>query len=157
MNDRSLWQNIKFYIATGGPVGFTPKAPGTAGTLLAIPIYLLIAPLTVFVQILIVILIIMLAIWAATEAGKVFRSHDDPRIIIDEVAGYLVTMIGIAASWPAVILGFILFRIFDITKPYPVRLIDRRWRTGVGVVMDDVAAGIYALIALRIILKFFPI
>lgn len=93
----------------------------------------------------------------AGRAEDIYGRHDDPRIVIDEVAGYAVTMIGVKPGVVVVILGFILFRAFDILKPWPCRTIDRNWSGGGGVVLDDAAAGIYAAVVLRVLIHFWPV
>jgi phosphatidylglycerophosphatase A len=92
------------------------------------------------------------AIYFAGEAEVIFGQKDPRRVVIDEIAGMLVTMLGIGLTHQALIAGFVLFRIFDITKPYPANLIDRKMKGGAGIVLDDVVAGIYANLALRAVM-----
>jgi phosphatidylglycerophosphatase A len=94
------------------------------------------------------------ACWAAGEAERIFQEQDSKRIVIDEAVGFLVTMTALPPTWPYLIGGFCLFRCFDILKPPPIRLIERKVKGGYGVVLDDVLAGIYAQISLRIIAAF---
>jgi phosphatidylglycerophosphatase A len=133
--------------------GFSPFAPGTVGTAAAIPLYLLAAKLPLPLYLLLTALFIPFSCWIAGRAQEIFGEKDPGKIVIDEVAGYLVTMAGAPVSWKGVILGFFLFRLFDITKPPPASRFDRL-KTGTGVVLDDVAAGIYSCILLHLILRY---
>jgi phosphatidylglycerophosphatase A len=90
---------------------------------------------------------------AGCQAEEIFQEKDSGKIVIDEVVGYLVTMTAVPVSWKGVVLGFILFRFFDITKIPPARFFDRRVKNGYGVVMDDVIAGLYSCILLHLILR----
>lgn len=144
------------FLSTGAYLGLAPKAPGTFGTLAGIPIYLLLSGLPVWLYIIATALIVCFSIWVASKAEKLYPGHDDGRIVIDEVDGYLATMTAIAPSVVTVILGFVLFRIFDILKPWPCRTIDERWPGGAGVVMDDVAAGIYSCAVMHLIMMIRP-
>lgn len=88
--------------------------------------------------------------WAERHFGR----KDDPRIVIDEITGYLVAMVAVGPAVSGVIIGFLLFRVFDILKPWPVGLIDKKISGGIGIVMDDVAAGIYAAVLTNILVRF---
>jgi phosphatidylglycerophosphatase A len=137
-------------LAAWGPCGYAPVAPGTFGTLGAIPLYLALSRLPNPGYVLATAALTALAIAAATRAGAYWRVVDASPIVIDEVAGYLVTMMLVPFSWQAVAAGFILFRIFDVLKPWPASAFDRV-KTGFGVVMDDVAAGVWAWLALAVL------
>jgi len=100
--------------------------------------------------------LIIIAIYLAARAEKFYGRKDDSRIVIDEVVGYLVTMTGVGLSLTGVILGFILFRTFDILKPWPVGVIDRKWPGGYGLVLDDAAAGVYACVVLHLLILLWP-
>ena len=133
-----------------GPFGYAPVAAGTFGTAGAIPLYWLLSRLTWPLYALTVVALIALAIHAAGRAGAYWGVVDASPIVIDEVAGYLVTMALVPCSWQAATAGFVLFRIFDILKPWPASYFDGV-KSGFGVIMDDVAAGVYAWIALALI------
>jgi phosphatidylglycerophosphatase A len=138
-------------LAAWGPCGYAPVAPGTFGTLGAIPLYLAVSRLGPAGYLAFTAAFSALAVVAAERAGRYWRVADASPIVIDEVAGYLVTMALVPFSWPAVAAGFVLFRIFDILKPWPASALDRV-KNGLGVVMDDLAAGAWAwaaLLALR--------
>jgi phosphatidylglycerophosphatase A len=149
---RTDWAAIA--IATAGGAGFAPKAPGTAGAAVGVLIYLLMVSLhaTAYYPHVIIFFFIV-GIWASSHVEHLW-GHDAQRIVIDEVIGQMITF-GIAAgryqlSAFYVILGFGLFRLFDITKPFPIRHLERL-KGGLGVIADDVGAGIYALAALTLI------
>ncbi len=138
-------------LATGFGVGYSPVAPGTMGTLLGIPIYFFLSTIPFPLYELILITFFFLSSWISENAEKYFGRRDDPRIIIDEVMGFCITMLWVNKTVLSITMGFILFRFFDILKPFPIRRIDKRWKGGYGVVFDDVLAGIYANIILHLI------
>ena len=138
---------IKF-LATGCYAGLIPYAPGTMGTIVGALFYLLIRPLPGIAYEVTVVAFIFLAAWVATRAQEIYKQQDPQVVVIDEIAGILVTMAFHRFDIYMLIAGFVLFRIFDIVKPFPIRFVERRFASGWGVVLDDVAAGIYANIAL---------
>lgn len=140
-------------LATWGGSGYSPVASGTAGTLAAIPLYLILAHLSLPLYCFTLIPFFFLACWVSGKAEIIFEEKDSGKIVIDEVIGYLITMIGVPLSWQGVVAGFFLFRLFDIVKIEPARSFDRRLKNGYGVVLDDVAAGAYACICLHLLLK----
>jgi phosphatidylglycerophosphatase A len=135
-------------LAAWGPCGYAPIAPGTVGTLGAIPLYLALARLPPVAYAAATIALLALAIPAADRAGRYWGVADASPIVIDEVVGFLVTMALLPCSWQAIAAGFVLFRILDVTKPWPASAFDRV-KSGFGVVMDDVAAGAWAAAALH--------
>jgi phosphatidylglycerophosphatase A len=137
-------------LAAWGPCGYAPAAPGTFGTLGAIPLYLVLSRLPAGAYLAATAAFAALAVAAAARAGRYWGIPDASPIVIDEVAGYLVTMALVPFSWPATLAGFVLFRVFDVLKPWPASAFDRV-KTGFGVVMDDLAAGVYAWAALRLL------
>jgi phosphatidylglycerophosphatase A len=149
-------RRLAILLATWGGVGFAPFAPGTAGTLAAIPIFLLLALLPWWLYVASVLAIAILACWAAGEAERIFQEQDSHRIVIDEAVGFCVTMTALPATWTYLIAGFCLFRVFDILKPPPIRFVERTVPGGLGVVLDDVLAGIYAGITLRLLAFVIP-
>ncbi|GFO68653.1 phosphatidylglycerophosphatase A [Geomonas limicola] len=134
--------------------GFSPFASGTVGTLGAIPFYLALSRLSLPLYLLTTLAFTLFSCWAAGLAEEVFHEKDSGKIVIDEVAGYLVTMTAAPATWQAVLAGFFLFRLFDIVKPQPARWFDRSLKNGFGVVLDDIVAGIYACLSLHLVLRF---
>lgn len=138
-------------LATGFGLGYLPKAPGTWGTLLALPIHYLIVQLPQQGYIAAIAIIIVIAVLSAGAAEKIIDKPDPGCVVIDEVAGMLITMIAIPAHPLAWLLAFILFRIFDILKPFPVNFFDQRFHGGLGIVLDDLMAGLYALASLQLL------
>jgi phosphatidylglycerophosphatase A len=152
----SAGEKFMLVLATGLGSGYSPIASGTAGTLVAIPLYLAVARLDPWLQLLSIAALIGVAIQAADVAGRHFGESDDGRIVIDEVAGYLVTMALVKPSVLAVAAGFFIFRLADIVKPWPASYFDRRVHTAFGTVMDDVVAALYARAAVAAVLTFWP-
>lgn len=148
----SYLKNPVHFIALGFGTGLMPKAPGTFGTLAAIPVYLIISQLSVWQFILITSLITIAGIYICDYTSRALGVHDHSGIVIDEIAGYLITMIAIPFDWVWIIAGFILFRIFDILKPWPISWIDKNIKGGLGIMIDDVAAGICALLVMHLII-----
>jgi len=139
-------------IATGCYSGYLPKAPGTWGSLVGLLLFFLIHTLSLPVYIAVVAGIFIVGSFAAGEAEKILDNRDPGAVVIDEIVGMLVTMIAVPATALNMALGFILFRIFDIVKPYPVNLFDKRFHGGLGIMLDDVVAGIYSLLIMQILL-----
>jgi len=140
--------------ATWGGTGYSPVASGTVGTIAAIPFYLLLVRLPLSFYLLTLVPFFFFSCWVSGLAEEIFGEKDSGKIVIDEVIGYLVTMAGVPLTVPGVVLGFFLFRFFDIVKVEPARYFDRHLKNGYGVVLDDVAAGVYACGVLHLILRF---
>lgn len=134
-------------LAAWGPCGWSPLAPGTVGTLGAIPLFWLLRDLPPWTYLVTTAGFAALAAHAAERAGRYWKVADASPIVIDEVAGYLVTMALVPWSWPAALAGAAFFRLFDVLKPWPASALDR-WKSGLGVVLDDVVAGAFARSAL---------
>jgi len=156
LNKRVLSSPIHF-LAFGFGTGLSPIAPGTFGTLAAIPIYLLIQPLSLPIYLAIVIAISLLGIWLCGRSQDELGLHDPGGIVWDEIAGYLITMILAPTGWLWIILGFIFFRIFDIWKPWPIRWVDSKVEGGLGVMLDDIIAAVFAFAALQLCVYFYPV
>ena len=132
-------------------LGYSPIAPGTVGTIGALPLYyLLIYFLTNIQYLLVITILIVFGIIISFKAIDIYNNDDPKEIVIDEVVGYLVAMIFIMPTATNIILGFFLFRFFDIVKPYPCRKFEKL-KGGYGVVMDDVAAGVWTNLALVVV------
>jgi phosphatidylglycerophosphatase A len=138
-------------LATGFGLGLMPVAPGTFGTLLGIPFAYFLHFKGPMAYMLATFIFSLFAIVISEMAGPLFGESDSPKIVIDEVAGFLVTMTWIPVTWQGLLAGFILFRFFDALKPGPIGYLDRKVKGGLGVVVDDLAAGIAANIILQII------
>jgi phosphatidylglycerophosphatase A len=140
-------------LAAGFGAGFSPVVPGTMGTLVAIPIYYFISSISTPLYEVTLATFFFLSSWIAGQAERHWDKKDDRRIVIDEIMGFLVTMLWVPKSLFFIIAGFILFRFFDILKPFPIRHLERV-KSGYGVVLDDILAGIYSNIILHMILRF---
>jgi phosphatidylglycerophosphatase A len=145
---------IKF-LATGFGSGLAPWAPGTAGTLVGIPLYLLFSVLPWPVWLITVLAFTALAWHVADEAERLFGRRDAQCIVIDEIAGLQWTLFWVAPTVLHVVLGFLLFRLFDILKPFPARFFQDKLPGGFGVVADDLAAGVYGSLVLQILIRWF--
>ena len=141
-------------LAFGFGSGLAPKAPGTIGTLAAIPLYLLLAKLPLIGYALVVLLSFMVGCWLCGEAAKRLGVHDFGGIVWDEFVGYWITMFAAPAGWLWIALGFVLFRLFDIWKPWPIRTADKQVQGGLGIMLDDVLAGLYAWLCLQALAYF---
>ena len=143
------------YLASNGGLGYAPVASGTFGSLAGIPCFYYLSGFSWPLQLLTFLAVLFLSFWACDEAGKIYHEADDGRIVIDELVGYLATVLFLPFGWGTAILGFLWFRLFDITKPQPARWFDQKMKNGVGVTLDDLVAGIYAAIAVRLCLWIF--
>lgn len=136
-------QHIFTFFATGCYAGKLPFAPGTWGTAVGFGLYFVIGWLAPFTYAITALAFVFLSIWVSDHARKFYSIDDPPEIVIDEIAGFLVAMAFHEPRLIVALSGFVLFRIFDILKPPPIRWIERRFPGGVGIVLDDVAAGVY--------------
>lgn len=148
-------RRLVLLLASNCGLGYAPVVSGTFGTLAGPPVFYLLAGLSPAAYGLAWLILFAVAVWAAHHAGRYYGVVDDGRIVIDELAGYLVTVAFLPCTWWTAGLGFVWFRVFDILKPPPVGWVDRRMKNGFGVVFDDVLAGVYAAIALRLTLHLF--
>ena len=152
---QSVWENPIHFLAFGFGFGLAPVAPGTFGTLVAIPIYYLLMGLPVWAYIAIVVALFLFGIFLCETTSNNLKVHDHSGIVWDEIVGYLITMIAAPRGWQWMILGFILFRFFDILKPWPIKMIDARIKGGFGIMFDDVVAGIFGLIIIQLLVLVF--
>lgn len=129
------------WIAFGLGSGLIPWAPGTFGTLAAIPLYWLLSPLPLAAYLAALAGFFGLGVWACGRTARDLGGEDPGSIVWDEVVGYLVAMTAAPGGWPWLLAGFLLFRLFDIWKPWPIRWLDRHIRGGLGIMLDDLAAG----------------
>jgi phosphatidylglycerophosphatase A len=139
------------WLATGFGAGLSPVAPGTAGSLVGVLFYLAMAGLPLPLYLALVLALAIVGIWVCERAGRALAVPDHPGIVWDEIVGLLIAMAATPPSWQGLVSGFALFRLFDILKPWPVRRIDRGVKGGLGVMLDDVMAGLYALACLQIL------
>ncbi len=152
-------RTLVIFLATGGYSGYSPVAPGTAGSVVGLVlVWFISGPLWTYsppVTLGLFAIAFAIGCWIAGRAEVIFEEHDSSKIVLDEVLGMAAVMFGnpIALSW--MIAGFLLFRILDVLKPFPANLIDRRVGGGTGVMLDDLAAAIYANIVLQILWRVF--
>jgi len=146
---RELLHPVNF-LALGFGSGLAPVAPGTAGTLVAIPVYLLLQPLAPGIYLPLVVALFVAGIPICAFTAKRLDVHDHPGIVWDEVVGYLVTMAFAPAGWLWVVAGFVLFRIFDVAKPWPIKWLDRQVHGGFGIMLDDLVAGVFSAAVLQL-------
>lgn len=139
-----VFTNPIHFMAFGFGSGLTPKAPGTFGTLAVIPLYLLLSDLPISYYLGVCLVVSLVGIFLCGYSAAKLKVHDHPGIVWDEFAGFLITMAGFALSWQNLLAGFILFRLFDIFKPWPIKWIDQKVSGGFGIMLDDVIAGIFA-------------
>lgn len=142
------------FILTGFYIGKIKYAPGTFGTLLAIPIFLLIYDFNLIIKISIVFLLFLISLFLLSQSYKkqVFKDIDDKSIVIDEVIGYLIFIVFFDNTLFVLFSSFLIFRLFDIVKPYPISLIDKKMKNALGVILDDIIAGLFSGITLFIII-----
>lgn len=148
---RAWLERFAHCIATGFGAGMASKAPGTWGTLVGIPFVLLLQPLSVGLYWFFTGLIILIGVWACGVRGRDIGDSDHPSLVWDEVAGYVVTMGFAPVGWIWIAVGFGLFRLFDIWKPWPIYIVDRQVKSGWGTMLDDLMAAVYAGICLAAI------
>ena len=139
--------------ATGLGAGYSPVAPGTAGTLVAIPLYLVLAAAGGWAVAAGLVVITVVGVPVSTRMEEITGTKDPKPVVIDEIAGYLVTVLGSSPTLFTVTAGFFIFRFFDVLKPPPVRWFERTLPAGAGVMADDLMAGVYSWITLRLLEK----
>jgi phosphatidylglycerophosphatase A len=138
-------------IAFGFGAGLFPKAPGTAGTLLAVVPAWLIAGWSLPAKAAFISALFIFGVWICGESARRLQSHDHPAIVWDEVVGYLATCLMLPAEPLWLLLAFVLFRFFDIVKPWPIRDLDHRLRGGIGIMLDDIVAAAFAATCLLLV------
>jgi len=139
------------FLALGFGSGLAPKAPGTFGTLAAVPLFLLMSGLAPLHYALIVLFVCLAGVYICGKAASDVGVHDHGAIVWDEFAGFFITMFMVPVSWQSVLVGFILFRVFDIAKPWPISIADKKLTGGFGIMFDDVLAGLFALAIMHLI------
>ncbi len=138
--------------ALGLGSGLSPKAPGTAGTVAAIPLYLLLAQLPLSAYLVALVVSFVFGVWCCQKASDDMGVHDHGAIVWDEFVGYWITMLLVPVSALNIVLGFLLFRLFDILKPWPIKVLDKKVHGGFGIMIDDVLAGVFAAVSMQIVL-----
>jgi phosphatidylglycerophosphatase A len=150
-------RSLIVFLATGFCSGYAPVAPGTAGSVVGLVlVWIVWGPLwarSPSLCLLIFAIVFAISCWVSDRAEQIFENHDDSHIVIDEVLGMAATMFGNPITFVWLMVGFLLFRISDVIKPWPASWFDRRMRNGAGVMLDDLAAAIYANIVLHVIVR----
>lgn len=144
-------KNPVHFLAFGFGSGCAPAAPGTWGTLAGVLVYLPFSLLSFWPYVAVVAVVCLAGIWLCGSTARDLDVHDHPGIVWDEIAGYLLTMIGAPSGWFWVLAGFLLFRLFDIWKPWPICELDSQVDGGLGIMLDDLLAGVYALLAMQLL------
>lgn len=148
---RFVFTNPWHFLACGFGSGMLPKAPGTWGTIAAMPIYFFMAQLSLVHYCLLLGVFFLLGIYCCQVTSEHLGVHDHGGIVWDEIVGYLITMIAVPMTPINAILGFVLFRVFDILKPWPIKILDKKVGGGFGIMVDDVMAGIMAWALLMLV------
>jgi phosphatidylglycerophosphatase A len=146
----NIFRDPVLFVAFGFGAGLAKKAPGTCGTLVGIPIYLLLVATGPAFYVVSLGALTVGGIWICQKASDRLGVHDHQGIVLDEIVGFLITMVAVPVSWQTILIGFVLFRLFDIVKPWPIRIVDERVRGGLGIMMDDVLAGVLAALVLQL-------
>jgi phosphatidylglycerophosphatase A len=147
-----LLLNPAHCLSLGFGSGLSPKMPGTMGTVIAVGLYLLLPEMDWKIYLGIILVSFIVGIFLCDYTAKALNVHDHPGIVWDEIVGYFITMFMVPKSWLWILIGFVLFRLFDICKPWPISVADKRLKGGLGIILDDVIAGLFALIIIQIIL-----
>ena len=149
---KRILSNPVHCLAFGFGSGLAPKAPGTFGTLAAVPLFMLLSYLSLSEYLFVVIFASVVGIYFCGQTAKDLGVHDHPGIVWDEFVGFWITMIAVPVSWWSIVLGFALFRLFDIWKPWPIKWVDKHVDGGFGIMFDDVLAGLLALGSLHLLI-----
>lgn len=139
------------FLALGFGSGLAPKAPGTFGTLAALPVFWLAMSLDNLYYLVLLLIMSVAGVYICGKAAKDAGVHDHGAIVWDEIVGFMITMYLIPVSWGSVLVGFALFRFFDILKPWPISYIDKHCHGGLGIMLDDIVAGIAAWACMMLI------
>lgn len=145
---RQLVRDPVLLVAFGFGSGLSPRAPGTAGTALGLALFPVLALLPLPWYLLVVAITALGGVWVCGRAAQKLGVHDHGGIVVDEIAGIWLAMAGFPATWPWLLGGFLLFRFFDIVKPWPIRWLDRQIAGGFGIMVDDLLAGVFTWLAL---------
>lgn len=148
---RNLLRNPVHLLAFGFGSGAAPVAPGTFGTLAAVPLYLLLVQLPLGAYLLALVVLFGAGIWLCEKTAQDLGVHDHGGIVWDEFVGYWITMVAAPPGWLWLVVGFVLFRLFDILKPFPISWLDRHIKGGLGIMVDDAVAGTFAWLCLQLL------
>ncbi len=149
----SLSDRLAMEVATLLGAGRLPKAPGTWGTLATMPLCWWLQQRDMMAHVIVFTFVLVIGTWAAGVACRIYARQDPPQVVVDEAAGYLLTMWAAPVGWPWLVVGFGLFRLFDIWKPWPVHWLDQALPSPWGVMADDLAAGLYAGLGVMVLAR----
>ena len=152
----SVWRNPIHFVAYGFGSGAMPIAPGTAGTLVAVIIYLLLPQISPLIYVSLLLISFVFGVWICGKTAQDIGIKDPSGIVWDEFLGYWITMFMAPSGWIWVIIGFVLFRLLDIVKPWPIKWADKQIGGGMGIMLDDVLAGIMAALSIQAIVILLP-
>ncbi|MFT7234474.1 MAG: phosphatidylglycerophosphatase A [Methylophagaceae bacterium] len=155
INFRELLKRPVCFLGLGFGSGLAPKAPGTFGTLAAIPIYLFMQNLSITLYVILTVFAFIVGIYICQQSANWLGKDDPSAVVWDEIVGYLVTMVAAPQGWQWIALGFVLFRLFDILKPWPISVADQQLHGGFGIMLDDVIAGIFAGVLVQLAWYFY--
>jgi len=155
IDKRTIWTNPIHFFASGFGAGSMPFAPGTFGTLMAIPLVLVLSQYSLWIYAAATILYGIAAVWACDHMAKDWNVSDPAPATSDEIAGFLIAMFAIPPTLYSVAVAFVLFRILDIFKPFPISWLDRNIHGGLGIVLDDWVAGLFTCLLLHLMAVFF--
>ena len=149
MAPASVWRNPIHFLAFGLGSGAAPKAPGTFGTLAAIPLWFLFADLDLIPYLMVVGISFIVGCWLCGKTSEDLGVHDHGGIVWDEFVGLWITYLALPEGWLWILIGFVLFRFFDILKPWPIGWVDKRVSGGFGIMLDDLLAGVMAFACIQ--------
>jgi phosphatidylglycerophosphatase A len=149
----SNFDKLILFFALGGYSGKSPVSPGTAGTLCAVPFVFAVSFIPLGFTAVFISFFILFSVYVSDKASEILKNEDPKEVVIDEFAGFMIAMSGVEISLLSFVYGFLLFRFFDILKPWPIKKAEKTFKGGSGIVFDDIIAGIFANIILRLILQ----
>ncbi|MCV6623017.1 MAG: phosphatidylglycerophosphatase A [Cellvibrionaceae bacterium] len=147
---KDLVRDPRLFLAFGFGSGLSPKAPGTFGTIAALPFVFLLQASSIYIYLAVLVIGFAIGVYLCEHASKVMGVHDHGGIVWDEFIGMWLAMLAVPLGWQWLLAGFVLFRIFDIAKPWPIGWLDKKVSGGFGIMIDDVLAGLYALLILQL-------
>ncbi len=151
INSRSVWTNPIHFIACGFGIGLIPIMPGTFGTMVGVLFYLILMQFSLPVYLFWVLVMNIAGIYLCGKVNRDFKTEDHPAAVWDEIAAFPIVMIAVPFTWYYLLIGFVLFRFFDIIKPFPISYIDKHVHGGFGVMLDDVVAALFSWLILTLI------
>ena len=156
-NPSEIFKSPQLFLAFGLGSGLSPVVPGTMGTLAAVPFYLLLAQLPWLAYAIVVTVTAVVGCYLCGYSANKLGVHDHSGIVWDEFVGFWITMFLVPLKWQWIVAGFILFRFFDMVKPWPISLLDKHVHGGFGIMVDDIAAGIAAWACLQLLIYYVPL